>query len=176
MHRLDIALISVAASLVVLAVAVALGLYFGRRLRRRLFAGPVLDRWEEARSQLGAADRLRVWWATTRRRPVRRPALAPAQLALSALSKLIAERSPLLHQWWLRIGLPALYGLSAAIGILNAVTVGGQQGIVLGMAAGVMAVTALLWVIAVPRSLRRQPARMDELQARIRQRYDAPAA
>ena len=103
-----------ALAVVTAAVAGGLGAYLGQPLRRRHLAGPVLDQWRRTRRDLSPSDRLRVWWATTRRRPVGRPALAPAQLARVALAELAAERALRHDRLQLRVGMLAVVGLAVA--------------------------------------------------------------
>ena len=151
--------------LVIYAGAIAVGL----RLRRRLFAGPARDAWELARRDLSLGDRQRVRWATGRRRPVGRPALALPQLVYSRYVTDQAERSPLRRRP-VRFGMAALYvGLAALQFAVGAVD---QQSRVRDFVWGVLFVAcAILFGTMMPRLLNRSEQKMKRLRRQVRERH-----
>lgn len=165
MHHIDVAV-----ELGVVAGFVA-GAFLTVAARRRVFAGEALNRWLQTRRRLGLADRWRVSWATTRRRPIGRADLAPAQLAFVEWRQDAAKRAPLLRKRWLRAGLPVIYGCAALCYVIAAVAERGGlrvYDVVLGV---LFLAVCLLWAVAVPRSVRREPERMARLRRRIDDRY-----
>ncbi len=82
-------LIGAAAGVVVIAVLVVVR----PRVQRRIFAGPRLDEWQQARRQLAWADQRRVIWATQFNHPASRAALVRAQLAYARYLQDAAERT-----------------------------------------------------------------------------------
>jgi hypothetical protein len=155
-------------SVVVGALCGVLGSWIGRRL----FAGPRLEAWRDARRHLIWADQWRVVWATSWHRPVSRSALADAQLAYAGYFQDMARRSPLLRRRWVRVGLPAGYGLAAAGFVAAAITQshGQQRGFDTRMAA-LFAVLALNFALVMPWLLRRRNERMARLLVAIKDRY-----
>ena len=151
-------------SLAVAVVAVAAGL----RLRRRMFAGPAWDRWQDARAGLSSRDQRRVRLATMRHRPISTPELVAAQLAYLGYARDTATRSPMLTKRWLRAVFPVLYAL---LGISELITAmqhrPGPARIFDFVLAGAFAVLAVMWAVVVPRSLARQSGRLDRLHDRI---------
>jgi hypothetical protein len=151
--------------LVIYAGAFAVGL----KLRRRLFAGPARDAWELARRDLSLADRQRVRWATGRRRPVGRSALALPQLVYSRYVTYQAERSPLRRRP-LRLGLSAAYVAIAALQF--AVGAADPQSRVRDFVYGALfAVFAVLFGTMMPRLLDRSERKMKRLRRQVRDRY-----
>lgn len=151
-------------SLAVAVVAVAAGL----RLRRRMFAGPAWDRWQDARAGLSSRDQRRVRLATMRHRPVSTPELVAGQLAYLGYARDAATRSPLLTKRWLRAAFPVLYVLLGVSELITAMQHGpGPARIFDFVLAGAFALLAVMWAAAVPRSLARQSGRLDRLHDRI---------
>lgn len=151
-------------SLAVAVVTVTAGL----RLRRRLFAGPAWDRWWDARAGLSRRDQRRVRWATMRNQPVPAPELVAAQLAYLGCARDTATRSPLRTKRWLQAAFPALYALLSAGQLIAAVQHRpGPARVFDFVLAGAFAVLAAMWALVLPRSLARQPGRLDRLYDQI---------
>ena len=164
----DKVLLAVGITLLAL-VAYAGALAVGLRFRRRLFAGPARDAWELARRDLSLGDRQRVRWATGRRHPVGRPALAFPQLVYSRYVQYQAERSPLRRRP-LRLSLAALYvalaGLQFAVGATD------QQSRVRDFVYGVLFIAlSVLFGTMMPRLLDRTGRKMKRLRRQVRDRY-----
>ena len=159
-----IVLLTSGISLVVAVVIVAAGL----RLRRRMFAGPAWDRWQDARAGLSRRDEFRVRRATMRHRPVSAPELVAPQLAYLGYARDTATRSPLRTKRWLRAAFPVMYALLSVSQLLIAVQHRPGPGQIFDFAlAGAFAALAVMWAVVMPRSLARQPGRLDRLYYRI---------
>lgn len=159
----------------ILAVAVGAGggllggglaLLFGLKLRRRLFAGPQRQAWDLARADLGRADQWHVQRATSRRRPVSRGYLAPAQLVYTRYVDCTAERSPLRRR---RVRL-ATTGFFATIGAANIIPAAlfTPVRIVNVLTGSYILLMAGLYGLWLPRWLRQTPQRMLNLRRQIR--------
>jgi hypothetical protein len=167
-HHFDIAVFGIVlgSAIIVTVISVLAGL----RLRRRVFAGTARDEWQDARRRLDRKARVRVWWATMRRRPVGSLALAPAQLALSFYAQDTAERTPLVSKTWARWGLPVLYGVLAINYAVQAILQAASRTFDWVFCI-LFTCLALLWALYVPRSLARQPQRMGQLREEIKTRH-----
>lgn len=143
-----------------------LGLLFGLKLRRRVFAGPQRQAWDLARADLSRADQWHVQRATSRRRPVSRGHLAPAQLVYTRYVAYTAERSPLCRR---RIRLAAT-GFFAAIGAANIVpaALSTPVHVVNVLVGSYLLLMAGLYWLWLPRWLRKTPQRMLNLRRQIR--------
>lgn len=165
-------------AVIIILLLVVLGagavLIIGLRVRGKVFSGAARDAWERARRDLTSGDRLQVRRATMRRRPVDDAALAPAQLVYSRYAEYAAERSPL-RRWPGLTVMTVIYGGNAALQVVSAVTETRQRALhlVLGVAFAALTVTC---VPLIPLSLRRQPARMRQLRAQVRERYPGAGA
>jgi hypothetical protein len=137
--------------------------------RRRAFAGPARDAWEQARHDLSRGDQLRVRRATMRRRPVDDAALASAQLAYSRYIEYTAERSPL-RRWPLQTAMIVIYAGNSVLQIVMAVTETRLRAVHLVLGVG-FAMLTVTYGPLMSRSLGRQPARMRQLRAQVRERY-----
>jgi hypothetical protein len=117
-------LIGAAAGVVVIVAVVVVR----PRVQRRIFAGPRLDAWHQARRQLRWADQWRVIWATRWTRTASRAGLADAQLAYArylqdAAGRAIEKQSRSGLWKGLRLTSAALLGFSA-LGYSEAAIVG----------------------------------------------------
>jgi hypothetical protein len=141
-------------------------------VRGRFFAGPRLDKWQEARRRLSRADQWRVIWQTRRNYPASRVALADAQLAYARYLQDAAERSPWLRWRWLRVGLPAYFGVLAVFAAGGTITQGqsSQERLTDTVLAAGFAMSALTGAL-VPRSMRRLIKRMARLLQEIEDRH-----
>ncbi len=159
-----IVLLTSGISLAVAVVVVAAGL----RLRRRMFAGPTWDRWQDARAGLTSRDQIRVRRATMRHRPVSAPELVAAQLAYLGYARDTAGRSPLRTKRWLRAAFPVLYALLAVSQLTIAIQHGPGPGRTFEFVlAGVFGALAVMWAVVVPHSLARESGRLNRLHDRI---------
>ncbi len=150
---------------VISGTAVAVGV----RSRRRMFAGPARDAWDQARRDLSRGDQRQVQWATGRRRPVNRPALALPQLVYSRYAQYQAERSPV-RRMPFRVGFAVLYVALAGENFVNG-AVDPHWRIFHFMVGALFAFCAVMWALVVPRSASQGPARMKRLRQEIRERY-----
>lgn len=147
------------------------------RVQRRMFAGPRLDAWQQARRQLGWADLWRVIWATQFNHLTSRATLAPAQLAYARYLQDAARRSierqsrPGLWKGF-RLTTAAVLGFTA-IGwwATAAMQSHGSARVFPYVAAAWSACCALYTALAVPMAWRRLVKRMARLQAKIEDRY-----
>jgi hypothetical protein len=141
----------------------------GLKLRRRMFAGPARNAWELTRADLSPADQWQVRRATSRRRPVNRGSLAPAQLVYTRYAQFAAERSPL-RRPWVRVAFAVLYLALAAQQLVDGVTQHGAHWFEFGC-GGIFLVLALLWGLLMEPMLARVPLKMKRLRREIRQRW-----
>ena len=141
----------------------------GLRQRRRIFAGPARDAWELTRAGLSPADQWHVRRATSRRRPVNRGALAPAQLVYTRYAEFAAERSPLRRRWT-RMAFAVLYLALAAEQFVNAATQHGSHWLAWAC-GGIFLALALMWGLLMGPMLARTPQKMKRLRREIRQRW-----
>ena len=162
-------LTGVAVGVVLTAVLVVIRL----QVQRRIFAGPRLDTWQQARRQLGWADQWRVIWATQFSHLTSRAALAHAQLAYARYLQDAARREiekqsrPGLRRGS-RLTAAAGFGL-AAIGWWAAAAAQSHEpnkAVSFAVAAW-FTFSALYTALALPRSLRRLMTRMARLEAKI---------
>jgi hypothetical protein len=121
------------------------------------------------RHDLSRGDQWRVQWATARRCPVTRPALALPQLVYSRFVQFQAERSPL-HRRSFRIGFALLYVVLAAQDFVNGIT-DSRSGVFDFVLGAMFAICAIMWGLVVPRSLNQGPLRMKRLRQQIRERH-----
>jgi len=166
-----ILVLAIAGSLAVTTVAVLVAF----RMRRRLFAGPARDQWDEDRRELSSRERRHVQWATMRRRPVSAAALAPAQLAYISFALDTVKRSPWTTTRWFRVLFPVLY---VALAVLNAAgAIQSSQGRIVHfvLAAGFV-ILAVMFGFGMSRSIARQPVRLERLRAQINDRYGPASA
>lgn len=165
-------LIGVAAGVVLTAILAVIRV----QVQRRIFAGPRLDAWQQARRQLGWAGQWRVIWATQFSHLTSRAALAHAQLAYARYLQDAARREiekqsrPGLRRGrWLAAA--AGFGLAATGWWAAAATPGqGPEEVVAFAAAAWLMFSALYTALALPRSWRRLMKRMARLQAKIEDR------
>jgi hypothetical protein len=143
-----------------------LAVLVGLRLRRRLFAGPQRQAWDLARADLGRADRWHVQRATSRRRPVSRGYLAPAQLVYTRYVDYTAERNPLRRRG-VRL---AATGFFAAIGAADIIVaaLSAPVHIVNILVGSYILLMAGLYGLWLPSWLRQTPQRMLNLRRHIR--------
>ena len=162
----------VAIIVVVGAVAgVVLAVTFAFRMRKRIFRGPARDAWELTRVDLSQADQRHVRRATSKRRPVNRGYLAPAQLVYSRYAQFTVERSPL-RQPRIRIGLTVLYLVWAVVEFVSGATTTHAAARLLKFGVGGYAVAmAVLFGLWLTWWMDRQPARLKQLRRAIRRRW-----
>ena len=166
-------LIGAAAGVGVTAILVVIVL----RVQRRIFAGPRLDAWQQARRQLARADQWRVIWATQFNHLTSRAPLAHAQLAYASYLQDAAGRAidrqsqPGLWKG-LRLTTAAFLGF-AALGWWAAAATQrqGSAKVLPYVLAAWFTFHALYTALAVPWSWRRLMKRMARLQAKIEDRY-----
>jgi hypothetical protein len=151
-----------------MAVALVCGLV-GLRVRRRMFAGPARDAWELTRADLSPGDQWQVRRATSRRRPVNRGALAPAQLVYTRYAQFTAERSPM-RRPRVRAAFAVLYLALAAQQLVDGVTEQGAHWLAFAC-GGIFLALALLWGLLLEPMLARVPQKMKRLRREIRQRW-----
>jgi hypothetical protein len=121
------------------------------------------------RRGLSRDDQRQVKWATARRRPVTRPALALPQLVYSRYVEDQAERSPMRRRP-LRIGFTVLYIALAAEDFVNAAA--DPRSHALDFVVGTLfAFLAVMWGLVMPRSLSQGPLRMKRLRQQVRERH-----
>jgi hypothetical protein len=166
-------LIAAAAGVIVIVALVVVR----PRVQRRIFAGPRLDAWQQARRQLRWADQWRVIWATQFNHLTSRAALARAQLTYArylqdAAGRAIDKQSRPGLWKGLRLTTAAGLGFTAVAYWATAATqTQGSAKIFPYAAAAWFAFYALYTALAVPRSWRRLMKRMTRLQAKIEDRY-----
>jgi VanZ family protein len=167
----DDLVLAVTTALVVGICAAVIAVVAGLRLRGRVFQGPARDAWELTRRDLSAADQWHVRRATSRRRPVNRGDLAPAQLVYTRYAQFTADRSPF-HRRWFRMGMVFLYlALAAQQFVTGATATHLVARIIDFVAGGWWVVLAALFGLWVNGWLARQPTRLKRLRQVIRQRW-----
>jgi hypothetical protein len=139
------------------------------KLRRRVFAGPARDAWELTRASLSQADQWQVRRATSRRRPVNRGALAPAQLVYTRYAQFSADRSPL-RRPLVRVAFAVVYLALAAQQLVDGVTQHGAHWLQFAI-GGIFLALALMWGLLMEPLLARVPQKMKRLRREIRQRW-----
>jgi hypothetical protein len=166
MSHTDVLILAVAIGAVGGLLGGGLALLFGLKLRRRLFAGPQRQAWDLARADLGRADQWHVQRATSRRRPVSRGYLAPAQLVYTRYVDYTAQQSPLRRR---RIRLAAT-GFFTAIGAANIIpaALSTPVHVVNVLSGSYILLMAGLYGLWLPRWLRQTPQRMLNLRRQIR--------
>jgi len=142
----------------------------GLRFRRKLFAGPAREAWDQARHGLTRGEQLRVQRATKRRHPVSRAALAPAQLAFSRFVEDVAERSPMRRRAG-KVAMTVVYLSMAAEELAFGAAEGPPRGVFYLVFGSLFAVLAVVSAPLISRSLAQQPARMRRLRIEVRRRY-----
>ena len=162
-------MLAVTISLLITIVAALVCGFVALRLRRRIFAGPAREAWELTRADLSSADQWHVRRATSRRRPVNRGALAPAQLVYTRYAEFSAERSPL-RRPWVRVAFAVLYLALAAQQFVDVSTQHGAHW--LGWACGgIFLALAFMWGLLMEPMLARAPQKMKRLRREIRHRW-----
>jgi hypothetical protein len=153
-------------------VTVGLSAVIMRRQLRVLsasFAGPQRDAWNLLRHDLSRADQLHVTWSTSRRRPVSRAYLAPAQLVYTRYAQDAAERSPLNNarrRFWRTVPMAVIGGADVCfaatatpVNIFN-LAIGSWITFMAGVSA-----------LRVPRMRRDRPRQLLNLRRQIRATY-----
>jgi len=150
-----------------LVILFPLGIYLVHKLF--FFDWPPLYEWQQARRQLRRIDRWRVIWATYRRHPASRHALADAQLAHARYRQAAAQR-PLGRQrpGWRTVA-TVYCGVLAAFWAALAATHGQQRILSIIQAASFAGLALVNWL--GPRTARRQAELMARLQTEIDDRY-----
>lgn len=140
------------------------------RWQVRRNAGPLQDRWFEARRGLTTRQRGQVRWANMRHRPVGRPELGPAQLAYTQYAAEAYQRAPMVRNRWIRIVVPAMEFAAAAFQLVAALL--SPQGRTSHLiAGGLYLATAIIWCYLGVRGLSRAQQKLNRLQQQLQHQY-----
>lgn len=153
-------------TLVLMVVVMA----FARRWQQHRNAGPLQEQWYEARGALASQQRRELWRANARRRLVKRPELAPAQLAWARYTAESFRRAPIVRRRWLRIMFPVVYLALAAMQLGLAYS-GPHVDVFSLISAACFLELALFFTYLARHGLRKAERRIDNLRQQLQYRF-----
>ncbi len=139
-------------------------------IQRRMYAGPLQDRWFDARRGLTFQQRRELWWANAHHRLVGRPELGPAQLARTRYVADSYRRAPVSRHRWIRVVVPMFFLAEAAFQLIPALS-SPHPHVASLIAGGGSLVAAVSYCYLALRGLRKGERKVNDLQQQLQDRY-----